>query len=318
MRYGPEYPEVTYVKHKFAEETYDTGEVLMNFSVVGSSEAPAIVLIPGQSESWWGYESVMTLLADDFQVFAVDLRGQGRSTRTPGRYTVDNLGNDLVRFLGGVVGRPAIVAGNSSGGVVAAWLSAYAPVGAVRAALYEDPPLFAGETRPPYGQSASQSVAQVFAVWHRYLGSQWSVGDWAGLRAAAASELPDWLKAFVANVSTDEPAQQMKEYDPEWGLATWSGTLTASVDHRRMLSSVKVPVLFTHHARPVDEATGHLMGAISDLQASKVQELVSAAGQRFTYRSFPTMGHVMHSIAPEQYVETLREWVATLGEQRRA
>ncbi|WP_372452705.1 alpha/beta fold hydrolase [Pseudonocardia nigra] len=58
----------------------------------------------------------MTLLADDFEVFAVDLRGQGRSSRTPGRYTVDNFGNDLVHFVAGCIRRPVIVSGLSSGG----------------------------------------------------------------------------------------------------------------------------------------------------------------------------------------------------------
>ena len=67
---------------------------------------PALLLIPGQTESWWGYEAAMPLLAEHFQVFAVDLRGQGRSTRTPGRYTLDNMGNDLVRFIDPVIGRP--------------------------------------------------------------------------------------------------------------------------------------------------------------------------------------------------------------------
>ena len=47
--------------------------------------ATGFLLIPGQTESWWGYEQAMPLLAERFQVFAVDLRGQGRSTRTPGR-----------------------------------------------------------------------------------------------------------------------------------------------------------------------------------------------------------------------------------------
>ena len=36
-------------------------------------------------------------------------------------------------------------------GVLAAWLSAYAKPGQVRAALYEDPPLFASEVRPAVG-----------------------------------------------------------------------------------------------------------------------------------------------------------------------
>ena len=96
-----------------------------------TTRSPPLLLIPGQSESWWGYEAAMGLLADHFHVHAVDLRGQGRSSRTPGRYTLDNIGNDLVRFLDGVVGRPAYVSGLSSGGLVSAWLSAYAKPGQV-------------------------------------------------------------------------------------------------------------------------------------------------------------------------------------------
>ena len=63
-----------------------------------------------------------------------------------------------------------------------------------------------------------------------------------------------------------EPRQELKEYDPEWGRAFWTGTFAAACDHDRMLASVKVPVLFTHHFRTVDESTGALMGASSDLQ----------------------------------------------------
>jgi hypothetical protein len=32
---------------------------------------------------------------------------------------------------------------------------------------------------------------------------------------------------------------------------------------------VKVPVLFTHHSRAIDPATGRLVGAISNLQAGR-------------------------------------------------
>jgi pimeloyl-ACP methyl ester carboxylesterase len=88
----------------------------MNYPTVGEPDRPALLLVPAQTESWWGYEQAMALLAEHFQVFAVDLRGQGRSTRTPGRYTLDNMGNDLVRFIDVVIGRSTIVSGNSSGG----------------------------------------------------------------------------------------------------------------------------------------------------------------------------------------------------------
>src|SRR5690242_7242144 len=125
MRYGPDNPDTTYVPHAYPEDLFDTGEVRLNYATAGSADRPALLLIPGQTESWWGYEEAMGLLADDFEVFAVDLRGQGRSTRTPGRYTLDNFGNDLVPFVGGRIGRPTIVSGLSSGGLLAAWLSAY-------------------------------------------------------------------------------------------------------------------------------------------------------------------------------------------------
>jgi pimeloyl-ACP methyl ester carboxylesterase len=147
-RFGPHAPDATYVPHAYDEHLFDTGEVEINYATVGDDSRPALLLIPGQTESWWGYEQALGLLGEHFQVFAVDLRGQGRSSRTPGRYTVDLIGNDLVRFIDGVIRRPTIVAGLSSGGVISAWLSAYAKRGQIVGAYYEDPPLYASDVRP--------------------------------------------------------------------------------------------------------------------------------------------------------------------------
>jgi hypothetical protein len=79
-----------------------------------------------------------------------------------------------------------------------------------------------------------------------------------------------------------------------------------------MLRSVKVPVLFTHHFRMVHEPTGALMGAISDLQADRVRQLVTDAGQPFEYVSFPEVPHSMHGADAKQYVDTLVAWARTL------
>jgi pimeloyl-ACP methyl ester carboxylesterase len=267
----------------------------------------------------------MPLLAEHFQVYAVDLRGQGRSSWTPGRYTLDNMGNDLVRFLDVVIGRPAVVSGLSSGGVLSAWLSAYAKPGQVRGAVWEDPPLFSSETTPACGQSIRQGIGPLFAMWNKWLGDQWSIGDWPGMLAATPLELPlPILKALAAMMGDGggepglsagpaiEPPQNLKEYDPEWGRAFWTGTATASCDHERMLASVKVPVLFTHHFRRVDETSGALMGAISDLQAARARELVEGAGQSFDYLSFPEMPHSMHGADPALFARTVTEWASAL------
>jgi len=314
--FGPDQP-ATYIAHGFPEQLCDTGEVRINYAVAGTPDRPALLLIPGQTESWWGYEAALPLLAEHFQAFAVDLRGQGRSTRTPGRYTLDNMGNDLVRFIDAAIGRPTFVSGLSSGGVLSAWLSAYAKPGQVRAALWEDPPLFTSELHTTCGPSIHQAIGPIFALWSKYLGDQWSIGDWDGFVAAAPRELPPRLalvaRAFGDATSSSQPPQSLKEYDPEWARAFATGTVAASCVHERMLASVKVPVLLTHHFRALDPATGAILGALSDAQAARARELVAAAGQRIDYRSFPTMGHSMHGQDPKLFRDVLVEWVGTLA-----
>jgi hypothetical protein len=108
----------------------------------------------------------------------------------------------------------------------------------------------------------------------------------------------------------DEPPQNLKEYDPEWGRAFWTGTIGAACDHERMLGAVNVPVLFTHHFRLVDEDTGFLMGALSDLQAKRVLELLAEAGVPVDHRSFAEMGHSMHGQDPRVFADTLIAWTS--------
>jgi hypothetical protein len=221
------------------------------------------------------------------------------------------MGNDLVRFIDLVIRRPVVVSGLSSGGVLSAWLSAYAKPGQIRGAHYEDPPLFSSEVNTSCGPSIRQGIGSMFALWNKYLGDQWSVGDWNRLKAAAPHELLPWIAAVIP--IPDQPTQNLREYDPEWGRAFWTGTVAASCDHARLLSSVKAPVLLTHHFRRVDETTGLLMGALSDVQAARVRELVTAAGNRFDYQSHPTMGHSMHAQDPSLFSRILIEWAATLA-----
>ncbi len=310
-RYGPHNPDATYVDHDIAEQTVDLGEVQMNYATLGDPSSPAVLLIPGQTESCWGYELVMPLLAEHFQVFAVDLRGQGRTTRTPGRYTLDNMGNDLVRFIDVVIGRPTLVSGLSSGGVLAAWLSACAKPGQIIAAVYEDPPLFSSEVRPAVGPGIRQSIGPLFHLWSTYLGDQWSIGAWDAMREGAAEQLPEHMRFIPV---PDEPPQNLKEYDPEWGRSFWTGSIAAWCDHERMLLNVKVPaVLLTHHMRATNDENGFLFGAMSDQQAQRAQHLLTRAGVSVTYRSHPDVGHSMHGTEPELYVDTLRDWVNSLN-----
>jgi hypothetical protein len=73
-----------------------------------------------------------------------------------------------------------------------------------------------------------------------------------------------------------------------------------------------VPVLFTHHFHMVDEATGVLMGALSDLQVERVRQLIVDAGNSFEYVSLPATPHSLHGQDPQLYTDTLVGWVNSL------
>lgn len=312
IHYGDaQFPNDVFVPHHYPEHLVDLGEIRMNYAVAGPDDAPALLLVPGQTESWWGYEPAMRLLEDRFRLYAVDLRGQGRSSRTPGRYTIDNMGNDLVRFVQTVIGRPVIVCGLSSGGVLSAWLSAYAPPGLIKAALYEDPPLFGAEYSTSCGHNLHGSaVSLIFTALSKYLGDQWSIGDWPGFVREVKTNMPAVLAARAYDPAA--PPQMLKEYDPEWARSTLEGRLFASCDHAQMLAQVKVPVLMTHHYRGIDAESGLFVGALSDEQAGRVGELVRGTGQRYECQSFPAMGHMMHMQDPALYAQVVSDWVATL------
>ena len=303
-----------FVPHAYKEQAIDLGEVCMNYVVAGLSDQPALLLIPGQTESWWGFEKAISLLKSRFQVFAVDLRGQGRSTRTPGRYSLNNMGNDLVRFIALAIGRPVIVSGNSSGGLLAAWLSAYAMPGQIRGVHCEDAPFFASEVQPKYGHSIRQSAGPIFELLSRYLGDQWSVGDFKGLQAAQAKD-PHPANQFLSQLAP-EPPQNLKEYDPEWGRAFIHGRVALNCPHERLLAQVRTPVLFSHHMRFIEPASGALIGAISDFQVERVRELVVGAGQPFELVQAPDALHSMHQADPERFVAILSSWTKSLPSRR--
>ena len=165
----------------------------------------------------------MPRLAEHFEVFAVDLRGQGRSTRTPGRYTLDNMGNDLVRFIDVVIGRPTIVSGLSSGGVlVGVAVGVRQARSGRRGAATRTRRCSRRRCGRRSAPASASRIGPMFDLWSTYLGDQWSIGAWDAMRAAAPERLPAWMAAFPIG---DEPRQDLKEYDPEWGRAFWTGTV---------------------------------------------------------------------------------------------
>lgn len=91
----------------------------------GPSSGPRFVLVHGLGGSWANWADVMPALATRGRVLALDLGGHGLTQATPDRSTVPANLALLRHFVQATCeGRPAIVVGNSMGGLLAAQLAA--------------------------------------------------------------------------------------------------------------------------------------------------------------------------------------------------
>src|SRR3984957_13148062 len=79
----------------------------------------AVILLHGFPESWYAYHRVMPLLAKQFTVVAVDLRGIGGSAVTADGYDAANMAEDVHQLVENLHLEHIYVVGHDIGGMVA-------------------------------------------------------------------------------------------------------------------------------------------------------------------------------------------------------
>jgi pimeloyl-ACP methyl ester carboxylesterase len=89
----------------------------LHYQVAGAGEP--ILLIPGLGLDHSYYRFGIPLLARRLQVFAVDPRGIGRSTKSPPPYSVEGWADDFAELIGKLGSGPIHVLGSSLGGAMA-------------------------------------------------------------------------------------------------------------------------------------------------------------------------------------------------------
>jgi pimeloyl-ACP methyl ester carboxylesterase len=310
----------------FSEKQFDTGEVVLNY-VEGPDNGAPFLLIPGQMESWQGYKLVMPELARKYHIFSVDLRGHGKSSRTPGQYSYNICGHDLKIFLEQVIQEPAIVSGLSSGGVLSVWLAANAP-DYVSAVISEDPPMFS---------SIWPRIQEERYMTYMFQNAVDTLGNPAGRdlagylsRMGIPQEGKDELlyipapiaKGFVTlyninrtlkpNRPYDLPflSYEMRagikfflEYDVDFSQATIDGRLSQGFDPEDTLRKVSCPMLLLQANWSRDERWG-LLGAMDDRDAQKIQSLV----KDIQYAHIDS-GHGIHIGEPKWYLEQVSNFL---------
>ena len=256
----------------------------------GAAGEPAIVLLHGatfRSEDW---ENVFPRLATRYRVIAYDARGHGKSARAAS-YAIDALADDLLRVIDGLAGGPAIVLGHSLGGATAVVAAAARP-DAVRALVLEDPVIdnwdrdwraeYYANVRAALGQSAEPSAFR---------------------RAIAALPLPargprgertvGEVRGFYA---AERLATYYKDVDPafveQFGHSRPDG-------HERVVTAVPVMPTLLLAASPADG---------SALKEGEADDLVKRWPQAQLVR-FPGVGHRIHGLRPEPFLEALEPFL---------
>ncbi|MHA2377830.1 MAG: alpha/beta fold hydrolase [Candidatus Thorarchaeota archaeon] len=313
----------------FEEKQFDTGEIKINY-VEGPKNGLPLVLVPPQGADWKNYEKVLPLLSENFHVFVVDVRGHGKSDWATGNYTFNSIGRDMTAFLEIVVKRPAIVSGNSSGGLIALWLAANRP-DLVSGIIMEDPPLFSAEWPRIKEDSYVYRVLEVTVEMSRELNESRSIRKLArtfmkvkrpveGGKLRGVPRLAAHFISFMIRASqkfrSGTPSlpgrlgritDVLATFDVDFSQAFLDGRIYEGLDHADALKRAKCPMLLLH-ANWLRHPEYGLVGAMDDDDAARAQKVAP----EMHFKRIDS-DHVIHSHNPELFAEEVEEFAALLS-----
>jgi pimeloyl-ACP methyl ester carboxylesterase len=142
------------------EKSFDTGEVVLNYAE-GPDNGPPMLLIHGFPRWWKDFKPIIPEISKSNHIFAIDLRGHGKSGRA-NSYKFSDYKRDIIQFLENKVKQPAILFGHSMGGWISLMIASTHP-GLVRAIILGDSPLNISNIR----QSMEDYVVACVSDWQK-------------------------------------------------------------------------------------------------------------------------------------------------------
>ncbi|MFX0093493.1 MAG: alpha/beta fold hydrolase [Candidatus Hodarchaeota archaeon] len=315
----------TLIKAGFIETMYDTGSIKMNYAE-GPPNGSPLVLLPGQAGTWENYEKVMIPLSKSFHVFAVDIRGHGKTDWPTGNYTFDLMGDDMVAFLENRVKSPAVISGNSSGGLIALWIAANKP-DLAKGIVLEDPPLFSADWPRIKTDSYVYQIFQITLEIVDVMKTSRAVKPLAKVLTkierpregtTRTRKVPYWMAYIMAWVIRKSQNSQksrfpipnrfkrlskaLLNYDSDFSRAFLDGRIYEGLNHEEALEKAKTPILLLH-ANWFRHPQYGLVGAMDDRDAEKARALAP----HMIYKRVDAP-HVLHNHDPGQFINLIKEF----------
>jgi pimeloyl-ACP methyl ester carboxylesterase len=273
----------------------------------GPDDGPLLVCVHGLGGSHVNWLAVAPLLTPTCRVVALDLAGFGH-TRGNGRSTSIRSNRELLhRFVTEVVGGPAIVVGNSMGGMISAFDAATHPEDVAGLVLI-DPALAPDLRSRPDPLTAAMFAAYlapgvgkaVISKRRRERTPEQLAWDTLQLCCVDPNRVP--AEVVAAHVELARSRAYYAELEAEFVLATRSllWTLARRKQYAAMLRRITAPVLLIH-------GDGDRLVPVAAARAA------ARANPSWRYEEFPDAGHVPQLEWPERTASTVLDWLAREG-----
>jgi len=191
-------------------------------------------MLHGGAWRWQEYLSLIPSLGRRWHIYALDLRGNGRSGWVPGTYRLQDFVEDNAEFVSRL-NAPKVLVGHSIGGVIALMVAARWP-DKVKALIIEDSPLTLDNYR-----KIVDSSREMFGLW---LSLKKSAQSEQGLALALADAYKDY--PGVTSAWTLFFAGCLWQLDPTYfhALLDDFDSFTEGYDYQNILAKIDCPVLF--------------------------------------------------------------------------
>ena len=265
------------------EARFDAGEVEINYAE-GPDNGPPILLIHGIGSMWQNFLDVYELIHDRWHVYAVDLRGHGKSGHTTTGYDFTDYPRDVVALVQEIIGVPTVIWGHSLGAIATMGVAVEIPK-LIPAAILEDPPMMIE------GSPAMSQFRPNFLRTHDLIVQQPPDDDILDvLREIGPGDTEEGYQRRLQAIRSNDPTIYNRIVEGR-GSPKW--------DPEAVLSAMTPPTLLM-------QADPEVGAAVQDEHAEKAVELLKNA----EHVKFPGVGHGFHAAVPQQTVDLMERFVS--------
>ncbi len=277
-------------------------EFKIHYVKAGSrNDRPPLLLVHGFGASTDHWKKNIAALKNDFEVYAIDLLGFGRSEKADTAYSSDLWCEQLSDFVKEIIGRPAMIAGNSIGGYAALATTARFPDQAAGAILLNP----AGGFSEDYAQQDQKKtpVQQATGSVMKGLLEQ----DWFGWAIFKFVQNKKYIRKTLMQVYVNKDQVTDELIDDIYRPACDQGASKVFSLVFRSPKGKPMDALLETMTRPLYIIWGEKDPWIGD---------PVVRGNRFTThypsvkQAYINAGHCPHDDAPTEVNRLIREWLA--------